>query len=263
MKKLPLVSVVINCHNGEKFLRECINSIIKQKYKNWEIIFWDNLSTDKSQQIINSFKDKRIRVYKSKVFTSLYKARNLAIKKTKGRYICFLDTDDKMFSDKILKQVRFLEKNLSFKMVYSNYFILKQKMKNLSLRHNKKFNSGKITQELINDYSVGILTVLIHRKVFKNLKFNDKFNIIGDFDFFVKTSLKHKIAYMNEPTAIYRLHNENYTNKNLDKFINELNFWLKTNSEYFSKKNISLLSQKYYLIKLKIKYFLKKVFKKN
>ena len=126
MKKYPLVSVIVNCHNGEKFLRECINSIIKQKYKNWELIFWDNLSTDKSYYIINSFKDKRIRVFRSKTFTSLYKARNLAIKKTRGKYVCFLDTDDTMISNKIFKQVKFL-KDLSFKMVYSNYFILKQR----------------------------------------------------------------------------------------------------------------------------------------
>ena len=243
-----MVSVIVNCHNGEKFLRECINSIIKQKYKNWELIFWDNLSTDKSSYIINSFKDKRIKVYRSKIFTSLYKARNLAIKKTRGKYICFLDTDDTMISNKIFKQVKFLEKNLSFKMVYSNYFILKQKIKNFSLRHKKKFKSGRITQELINDYSIGILTVLIHRKVFENLKFNDKFNIIGDFDFFIKTSLKYKIAYINEPMAVYRLHDENYTTRNLDKFINELSFWLKFNSGVFFKKNISLLSQRYYLI---------------
>ena len=263
MKKYPLVSVIVNCHNGEKFLRECINSIIKQKYKNWELIFWDNLSTDKSYYIINSFKDKRIRVYRSKTFTSLYKARNLAIKKTRGKYVCFLDTDDTMISNKIFKQVKFLEKNLSFKMVYSNYFILKQKIKNFSIRHKKKFKSGRITQELINDYSIGILTVLIHRKVFENLKFNDKFNIIGDFDFFIKTSLKYKIAYINEPMAVYRLHDENYTTRNLDKFINELSFWLKFNSGYFSKKNISLFSQRYYLIKLKVKSFLKKIFFKN
>ena len=159
---------------------------LNKNIKNWELIFWDNFSTDKSSYIINSFKDKRIRVYRSKTFTSLYKARNLAIKKTRGKYICFLDTDDTMISNKIFKQVKFLEKNLNFKMVYSNYFILKQKIKNFSLRHKKKFKSGRITQELINDYSIGILTVLIHRKVFENLKFNDKFNIIGDFDFLSK-----------------------------------------------------------------------------
>ena len=66
MKNKPLVSIIMNCHNGEKFLKESIQSIISQKYKKWELIFWDNKSTDESAKILKSFKDKRIRYFKSK-----------------------------------------------------------------------------------------------------------------------------------------------------------------------------------------------------
>ena len=59
----PLVSVIMNCHNGDKYLEEAIKSVIKQTYKNWEIIFWDNNSTDKSAEIVNSFKDDRIKYF--------------------------------------------------------------------------------------------------------------------------------------------------------------------------------------------------------
>ena len=66
MKKIfnrsdPLVSIIMNCYNGEKYLKEAIRSVINQTYKNWEIIFWDNQSKDKSSQILKSFKDKRIK----------------------------------------------------------------------------------------------------------------------------------------------------------------------------------------------------------
>ena len=57
MKTDPLVSIIINCHNGEKFLREAVESILNQSYDNWEIIFWDNCSTDNSKNII-------IKIYK-------------------------------------------------------------------------------------------------------------------------------------------------------------------------------------------------------
>ena len=60
-KKNPLVSIIVNCHNGQKYLNQCIKSIINQTYKNWEIIFWDNCSTDNSTNIIENFKDKRIK----------------------------------------------------------------------------------------------------------------------------------------------------------------------------------------------------------
>ena len=64
--KNPLVSIIVNCHNGEKFLQSCVNSIINQKYKNWELIFWDNCSSDKSNQIIKSYKNKKLRFTKIK-----------------------------------------------------------------------------------------------------------------------------------------------------------------------------------------------------
>ena len=63
-RKNPLVSVIINCYNGEKYLREAIDSVIAQTYSNWEIIFWDNQSTDSSAEIVKSYNDDRIKYYR-------------------------------------------------------------------------------------------------------------------------------------------------------------------------------------------------------
>ena len=77
MSKKPLVSIIINCFNGEKYLREAINSVIAQSYENWEIIFWDNKSTDKSAKIFQSYNDKRLRYFLAPFHTELlYEARN-------------------------------------------------------------------------------------------------------------------------------------------------------------------------------------------
>ena len=51
-KRYPLVSVIVNCHNGERYLEQCIKSIINQTYKNWELIFWDNVSSDNSKIVL-------------------------------------------------------------------------------------------------------------------------------------------------------------------------------------------------------------------
>ena len=80
MKKKHLVSIILNCYNGEKYLREALSSIKTQTYKNWELIFWDNKSNDKSVDILKSFKIKKLKYYLSKQHTSLYAARNLAPK---------------------------------------------------------------------------------------------------------------------------------------------------------------------------------------
>ena len=76
-----LVSIIVNCNDGEKYLEKCILSILGQTYKNFEIIFFDNYSLDKSKKIINNFNDKRIKYYYSGNKLSLYDARNKAIEK--------------------------------------------------------------------------------------------------------------------------------------------------------------------------------------
>ena len=60
MSKNPLASIIMNCHNGEKFLRKSLNSVINQTYKNWELIFYDNQSVDKSKKILKSFNFKKL-----------------------------------------------------------------------------------------------------------------------------------------------------------------------------------------------------------
>ena len=66
MVKKPEISIIMNCHNGEKFLAEAINSVLNQTYKNWELIFWNNSSSDQSEKIFKSFKDKRLRYFYTK-----------------------------------------------------------------------------------------------------------------------------------------------------------------------------------------------------
>ena len=106
----PLVSIIMNCYNGEKYLEESLNSIVNQSYKNWELIFFDNNSNDNSKKILNNYKhDQRIKYFKSIEFLKLYDARNEAIKQAKGEYIAFLDTDDLWINNKLEKHLSILQ----------------------------------------------------------------------------------------------------------------------------------------------------------
>ena len=95
----------MNCYNGEKYLDKSIKSVLGQTYKNWELIFWDNNSSDNSYKIFKKFKDKRLKYFRSKSYQKLYQARNEAIKKCKGQYITFIDTDDWWLKTKLKKAV--------------------------------------------------------------------------------------------------------------------------------------------------------------
>ena len=65
--KTKLISIIINCYNGEKYLRETLNSVKSQTFKNFEVIFFDNCSTDHSAKIFKSFKDKRFKYFKTQI----------------------------------------------------------------------------------------------------------------------------------------------------------------------------------------------------
>ena len=99
-----LVSIIINCHNGEKFLSRCLESVINQTYENWEIIFWDNCSTDNSAKIAKSYNDK-LKYYYVDENAPLGGARNKAILKANGAYLTFLDCDDLYLNDTLSKLV--------------------------------------------------------------------------------------------------------------------------------------------------------------
>ena len=124
----PLISIIMNCYNGEKYLSESIKSVLSQTYENWELIFWDNQSTDSSAEIFKSYRDKRFRYFYANGHTSLYKARNLAIEKSKGDFIAFLDTDD-LWSKEKLKLQMFYFNNPEVGVVFSNLWMLKKNLK--------------------------------------------------------------------------------------------------------------------------------------
>ena len=79
----PLVSVIMNCLNGEKYLREAIETVYAQTYSNWEIIFWDNASSDGSAAVAQSYRDGRLRYFRGDTTVPLGHARNLAIQQSR------------------------------------------------------------------------------------------------------------------------------------------------------------------------------------
>ena len=246
----------MNCHNGEKFLNESVKSVLDQSYQNWELIFWDNKSTDNSKKIIKNFKDSRIKYFYSKNFFTLYKSRNLAIKKAKGKYICFLDTDDLWKKSYFKKFIKKIEKD-NCDIVCCKYDVFFHSKKLTKTIENKILPKILSTQLLLNKYIIGINAIMLRRNILLKYKFNQNYNIIGDFDLFVKLSSFYKIFYLNTSLAIYRSHGENFSNKYLNLYINELTNWLIYYKKYenngYNLKEIKLL-----IFKLKLKYLMRK-----
>ena len=150
--------------------------------------------------------------------------------------------------------------NNNYKIVYSNYYILNEIKNKNSICFNFELPSGYITYRLLKKYSIGILSVLIDRDIFLDNKFNKEYNIVGDFDFFLEISMKFKIGVIQEPLANYRLHNSNYSKKNIQNHILELQNWLRKNKSKFEKNKYNLVNIKINILKLKFKNLLVKLF---
>ncbi len=253
--KKKLVSVILNCYNGSKYLREALISVQNQSFKNWELIFWDNRSTDNSKQILLSFKNKNFKYYLSRKHTSLYAARNLAISKANGKYISFIDSDDTWEKDKLKKQLRlFKEKDVA--VVYGNSWIKRERTNQKKIFIKEKFKEGFIYDELIKSYNVGILTAMIKMTSIKKKKiFDDKYNIIGDFDLFIKLSKKYKFKAIQSPIATYRIHEKNLSILKKDLEIKEFYNWYKKNNKNLSLINKNLIKKKINQLKFVNKKF--------
>ena len=240
--KEPLISIIVNCFNGEKYLNECLESILSQSYKNYEVIFWDNNSTDKSKLIFLDIKDNRFKYFSDNKHVTLYGARNKALKVTTGKYVAFLDVDDMWYPDKLEKQLKIMEENSEIGFCYSGFKFLSENSKKVkSAYNNKKLKSGYICSDLIKNYNVGILTLMVNKSIVsKNkIKFDERFTIMGDLDFVLRLSRVSIGIPIKSDLAIYRSHPENLSRK-ITLTVRERTIWANEmlSRSIFSKKEL-------------------------
>ena len=234
MRDSPLISVIMNCYNSERFLREAIESVLAQTYQNWEIIFWDNQSTDKSSEIVNNYKDSRIKYFYAPSHTVLGLARNLAIECAQGQWLGFLDCDDLWLPAKLEKQVAIInEHGLELGLVYSEVeSLIEEEAKltimggNFAKQSSRKINqgcpSGYIFASMLRWNSIALVSALVRHAAFIHVGGVDsELKQAEDYDLFVKITYSYKAIAINEVTCLYRIHQSNLTHAQLEKSYTE------------------------------------------
>lgn len=232
-----LVSVLMSCYNGEKFIKDSVKSLLKQKYRNWELIFFDNYSSDESFAEILKFDDKRIKHFKNSKHTNIGIAKQEAYNLASGEFISFLDVDDIWLSAKLENQVNFLRTNNEYSAVCSNYLVLNEN-KNKNIKKNKfhDFKSKINFDELFLSFSngkpiVNNLTCLFRKKDLEKLNyvFDENLHVIADFDLILRFAQRNNIYFSKKYTSIYRIHKNNETSKTKKNQFHEINYWLNIN----------------------------------
>jgi glycosyltransferase involved in cell wall biosynthesis len=217
--------VVINCFNGAEFLLECLKSIRSQDFQDFEVIFWDNRSTDDSAKIFQSTVDERFKYFLASQHTTLYAARNKAMEECSGEFIAFLDCDDIWLPDKLSKQIKaFEEKSIGYS---CTQYVVSNQRRGTRETTISRLPEGDITRELLRENFIHMSSLMVRKIVIDGLakKFDDRYTVIGDFDFNVRLSLVTNLKIIQEPLTIYRWHGNNTGLKSGFAYAKEFECW--------------------------------------
>jgi len=204
MRRMVKVSVIVPVYNGEKYIREAIDSILNQSYKDFEVIVIDDGSKDNTLSIIKEY-DGKIR-WKSQKNKGQASAINEGIKMAKGEYVAYLDADDVCMPERLKIQVRYLDEHPNVGLVYSGCYLINgsggiQRIMNAHL-----YDDFVLLQK---DY-IARSTVMHRKKCLDEVGLFDE-SITGDddWDMWIRISEKSRVGCIEKPLVKYRVHGEN------------------------------------------------------
>jgi len=204
------VSVIMNCFNGEKYLDEALSSVLNQTYDNWEIIFWDNQSTDRSAEICKKYKDPRIRYFYAPTHTDLGTARIEAAKYLKGEWFTILDTDDYWFDNNISSKINYISSNQNIGLIYSRTVHDRSLLgkKSITIPRGKMYD-GNIFNKLIDTNFILLPGVIYNKKAFDTVGGFNKYRYCSDYDLSLRITKKYVAKSVDIITSVYRVHETN------------------------------------------------------
>ncbi len=204
-------------YNREDLINYSVNSILNQTFKDFEFIIVNDGSTDKTLDILNSFSDKRIKIFNNQTNKGIVYSRNRGIKEASGKYISMFDSDDIAYPTKNEEQINFLDKN-------SNYAMLGSWAKFIDKNNNHTGQSWKLTEKsnkipsimLFRNYFVQA-SVMLKREALPEHLYSAGYDIVEDSKMWFEISLKHKVWNLQKYLLNYRVHTGNVTNTGNEK----------------------------------------------
>jgi hypothetical protein len=208
---MPLVSVIIPSFNHARYIRECIDSVFCQTFKDFEVIVVDDGSSDESLDILRSFGNRIRLIEQSNRGTQA--ARNRGLQLAKGKYIALLDSDDGWLPNKLEVQIDALSRQPEIGLLYSFCHTINAD----GSRRKKEWHYGKpidhpngALAQLLQECFIPALTVVFRRQCIDEVGYFDEELLgSGDWDMWIRIAAKYPIACVNEPLALYRLHTTN------------------------------------------------------
>jgi glycosyltransferase involved in cell wall biosynthesis len=204
-----LVSIIIPCYNQGRFLGEAIASALHQSYPQVEVIVIDDGSTDNTSEVIDRFPEVH-QIHQEN--QGVAEARNSGIRASTGRYLVFLDSDDRLLPQAIEIGVKLLQDRRDCAMVFGRYRTIAADGSLLQSREYPVVEIDHYRQLLLSNYIHTPSTVMFRRTVFETVRsFETLFNGAEDYDLYLRIARDFPIVGHDELVADYRRHDSNIT----------------------------------------------------
>lgn len=230
-EKESLVSFIMPVYNGASFLSKTIESILNQTYENFELLILDDFSTDNSIEIIKSFDDKRIRLFKNKKNEGYIKGLNFLIQNSRGDYIARNDQDDISLPNRIYKQLKLFKRKPELSIVGGQIKTFGKSQKKISY----PTSLSDCRSHLLFNTCLHHPTVIFKRKKIESLinrLYDEDKEPSEDYDLWTRLSLFLEIENVPDIILKYRIHQNNYSTLHQEKQF-ENNLIIRKN--YFKK----------------------------
>lgn len=219
----PLVSIVINCYNGEQFVGRALESAFQQTFQDFEIVFYDNKSEDNSVLIASNLADSRTRVIEARAHTNLSIARNNALRECRGRLAAFLDVDDMWDPTKLSQQVDEW-KRTSSEILGTNHIRLGLKTSSVAYQFLKARNRN--VASVAANYYVPMSSLVFDLKFLKRnqLWFDESTHLIGDFVLVIESMLRGAtLNCLLQPLTEIQVRDDSESSRGMTLLLEELN----------------------------------------
>jgi glycosyltransferase involved in cell wall biosynthesis len=200
---MPKVSVIIPTYNRAYFLKEAIESVLKQTYPHFELLIIDDGSEDETATVVSRYQDKRIR-YLFIPHQGVSKARNVGIKEARAKLIAFLDSDDLWLPKKLELQVKFFQNRPDALICQTEEIWIRYGRRVNPKKYHKK-PSGMIFKESLRRCLISPSAVMMRRELFERVGlFDESMPACEDYDLWLRVTARYPVYLLPEPLVIKR-----------------------------------------------------------
>jgi glycosyltransferase involved in cell wall biosynthesis len=212
---MPRVSIIMNVRNGAATLRAALESALAQTFTDWEMIVWDDCSTDDSAKVVAAFPDSRIRYVLAAQPTSLGQARDLAIRQAHGEWLAFLDQDDLWMPRKLELQLE-LGNDSDVALIYGRTLSFQADGSEFDYDHFHEYTSlpeGDISKELLSrGCFIAMSSALMRRSTVEQLGgIPEEIRVTPDYFLYLAISSKYSAGAVQQAVCRYRVHSGSMT----------------------------------------------------